>query len=118
MNKNSLSLYLEINNFNLLFFAGSEDDQNNFKIVHKIITPLIGISDNRVSDLEKILNVIKENVYTIEKKLNITFKEVILILDNFNPTFLNLSGFKKLNGSQILRENITYIINNLKSRNS
>ena len=115
MNKNTLSLYLEINNFNLLFFAGSEDDQNNFKIVHKIITPLIGISDNRVSDLEKILNVIKENVYTIEKKLNITFKEVILILDNFNPTFLNLSGFKKLNGSQILRENITYIINNLKS---
>ena len=115
MNKNTLSLYLEINNFNLLFFAGSEDDQNNFRIVHKIITPLIGISDNRVSDLEKILNVIKENVYTIEKKLNYTFKEVILILDNFNPTFLNLSGFKKLNGSQILRENITYIINNLKS---
>ena len=54
-------------------------------------------------------------MFTQLKKLNYTFKEVILILDNFNPTFLNLSGFKKLNGSQILRENITYIINNLKS---
>ena len=32
-----------------------------------------------------------------------------------NPKFINLSGFMKLNGSQILRENITYILNILKS---
>ena len=31
-----------------------------------------------------------------------------------NPKFINLSGFMKLNGSQILRENITYILNMLK----
>ena len=30
-------------------------------------------------------------------------------------SFINFSGFKKLNGSQILRENITYILNTLKS---
>ena len=40
---------------------------------------------------------------------------MILILDNFDIKFINLSGFKKLNGSQILRENITYILNTLKS---
>ena len=44
-----------------------------------------------------------------------TFKEVILTLENFNPSFINLSGYKKLNGSQILKENITYILNTLKS---
>ena len=115
MKKEPLALYLEINNFNLIFFAGTTEDKNNFKTIFKLVVPLIGISDNRVSDFEKILNTIKENIYIIEQKLNYTFREIILILDNFNPTFINLCGFKKLNGSQILRENITYIINNLKS---
>ncbi len=115
MNKNTLSLFLEINEVNFIFFVGSEDEQSNFKIAYKLVLPLIGISDNRVSDLGKSLNEIKKNIYIIEKKFNYTFKEITLILENFNPTFISLSGFKKLNGSQILRENITYIINNLKS---
>ena len=51
----------------------------------------------------------------IEEKFNFTFKEIILILENFDLSFINLTGFKKLNGSQILRENITYILNTLKS---
>ena len=63
----------------------------------------------------KFLNLIKENIYLIEQKFNNTFKEIILILENFNPTFINLSGYKKLNGSQILKENITYVLNTLKS---
>ena len=51
----------------------------------------------------------------IEQNCNYTFKEIVLILENFNPTFINLSGFKKLDGSQVLLENITYILNTLKS---
>ena len=43
-----------------------------------------------------------------------TFKEIVLILDYFDTSFITLSGYKKLNGSQILRENITYILNTLK----
>ena len=74
-----------------------------------------GINDKRISDLESVFNTIKENIYLIEQKFDYTFKEVILILDNFNPSFINLTGFKKLNGSQVLKENITYIINTLKS---
>ena len=44
------------------------------------------------------------------------FKEAILILNNFNCYLINLSGYKKLNGSQLVKENITYIINSLKSK--
>ena len=91
------------------------DDQNNFKTIYELKTKLEGISNNRISDIDKISDVIKENIYTIEKKLNYTFKEIIIILENFNPKFINFSGYKKLNGSQILRENITYILNTLKS---
>ena len=113
--KTMLTLYLEINNTNYIFFVGNSDEQNNFKIVYKLEVPLKGIEDNRISDLENVYLTLKENIYLIEQNFNHTFKEIIIILDNFNPTFLNVSGYKKLNGTQILRENITYILNNLKS---
>ena len=49
----------------------------------------------------------KTNIYLIEQELNFTFKETIVILENFNLSLLNLSGYKRLNGSQLKRENIT-----------
>ena len=111
----SLTLYLEINYSNYIFYVGGSDEQNNFKIVDELKVVLSGIDNNRISDLEKVFNTLKKNIYLIEQKFNYTFNEIVLILDNFNPTFINLTGFKKLNGSQILRENITYILNSLKS---
>jgi len=115
MNQFSPSLFLEINSTNLIFFVGEKDDQDNFKIIYNLEADLEGIDNNRIFDLEKVFIIIKEKIYLIEQKLNFTFKEVILILENFNPTFINLTGFKKLNGSQVLRENIIYILNTLKS---
>ena len=115
MKNNSLSLYLEINLIKYIFLVGENDEQNNCKIINKIEIPLEGIRDNRISDSEKAFQTIKENIYLIEQKLNYTFREIILILDYLKPSFINMSGFKKLNGSQILRENITYILNNLKA---
>ncbi len=115
MENTNLTLYLEINNSNFVFFVNESDDQNNFKVIYEFKTSAEGIENKRISDLKKISYVIKENIYTIEQKLNFTFKEIVLILDNFDPTFINLGGFKKLNSSQVLRENITYILNTLKS---
>ena len=73
------------------------------------------IKNSNIINFDQVFKSIKENVFQIEQKFNYTFKEIILILENFNPTFLNISGYKNLNGSQILRENITYILNTLKS---
>ena len=88
------------------------------KIVHGHRNPqkdrLEGFANNSISDFEKVFNIIKENVYLIEQKFNHTFKDIVLILDNFDLTFINMTGFKKLNGSQILKENIIYILNTLK----
>ena len=109
------SLFVEINNLSYIFFVGYVDEHNNFKLVYKSEVPLVGMKDNSVSDLDSAFNVIKENIFLMEQKLNFTFKETILILENFKPTFINFSGYKKLNGSQVLRENITYILNTLKS---
>ena len=115
MKNNYLKLYLEINYTDLIFFVGENDLQNNFKIIYKLKVPIIGLENNRISNFEKFSNIIKENIYLIEQKFNYTFREIILILENFNSSFINLSGYKRLNGSQILRENIIYILNTLKS---
>ena len=115
MKNSSLTLYLEINNLNFAFFVVNIDENNNLKIIYEQDVPLMGIEKNRISDLEKAFELVKQNIYLIEQKLNHTFKEIVIVLDNFNPTFINLTGFKKLNGSQVLRENITYILNTLKS---
>ncbi|MBL6786001.1 MAG: hypothetical protein ISQ91_00975 [Candidatus Pelagibacter bacterium] len=112
---NSTTLFFEINKINLTFIAGEYDEQNNFKITYKEQVPIIGVENNRITDYGKLFNVVKENVYKIEQDLNFTFKDLVLILENFEPTFINVTGYKKLNSSQILRENITYILNSLKS---
>ena len=114
MKNSSLTLYLEINNLNYIFFVVENNGPGNFKILYKSELPLKGIENNKIIDFEEVSRVIKKNIYIIEQKLSHTFKEIALILDNFEFTFVNLSGFKKLNGSQVLRENITYILNTLK----
>ena len=104
MKKLSSELFLEINDTNFIFFAGENDQQGNFNITFKFETPLVGFENNRITDFEKVNEIIKEKIFLIEQKLNYTFKEIILIIENFDSTFLNITGFKKLNGSQILRK--------------
>ena len=111
----SLTLYLEVNNSNYIFFVVERDEQKKTKIVYNHNIILNDLVSDRIFNLEKTFNIIKENIYLVEQKLNCIFKEIVLISDNFSPSFINLTGFKKLNGSQVLRENITYILNTLKS---
>ena len=108
-------LFIIIGDLEISLIAGHNDDLNSFKFLEKLILPIDGISENKVVDLDKITNRIKKNIFIIEQKVNYTFKDIIIILDNFKISFLNLSGFKKLNGTQISKENITYILNSLKS---
>ncbi len=115
MKIHSPTLFIEINKTEYAFTAGYENELENFKIIYKCNIPIQGIENNRITDFELSFKIIKENIYLVEQKLNYTFKDVILILDNFSYSFVNLCGFKKLNGSQILKEDITYILNSLKS---
>ena len=115
MEINSPSLFIEINNSEYIFTAVDDNEDKSLKIIYKCNVPIQGIEKFRITDFDLILKTLKKNIYLVEEKLNFTFKETILILDNFNFSFINLSGFKKLNGSQILKENITFILNSLKS---
>ena len=114
MSDKYFNLYLEIRSSNFIFYIEENDNQNNSKINYVLDVPALGLEDSKIFDFEKVFDTIKKNIYLLEKKQKCIFKEVVLILSNFRTSFINLSGYKRLNGSQILRENITYILNTLK----
>ena len=111
----SLELFVSISNSEISFITGQKNDQNIFEIFEKLTLSSDGLINNGITDLDRITNFIKKNILIIEQKVNYTFKDVNVILSDFNIYFLNLCGFKRLNGTQISKENITYILNSLKS---
>ena len=116
MSFKSLEFFLEIDEYEFYYTIVEYDSNGNFEIVlrHSSLNP--GIIKGKIQDFDLVSKNIKENIYSIEKKLNFTFKDVILILSKFECSVINFSGYKKLNGSQLTKENITYIINSLKSQ--
>ena len=109
-------LFIEINNTEFKFIIGNFNENTNLKLVHTIEIPLQGINNKKISDLKLVSSIIKDNVYLIEQKLNFVFKEVIFVTDCFESFAISFTGFKKLNGSQLSKDNITYILNLLKSK--
>ena len=114
MEINRPALFIEINEKNYNFVAGIHDENQNFKVIEKITTLSEGIEKNKFINIDQASESIKKSISIIEKKINYIFKNVTIILENFDYLCINLSGFKRLNGSQVLKENISYILNSLK----
>lgn len=114
MHQHNPTLFIEINESSYIFVAGEYDEDKNLKIIEKIISPNTGIDKNKFVSIEAASETIKKNVEIIENKLNCIFKDLILIIENFNYSSVSISGSKKLNGSQVVKENISYILNSLK----
>ena len=108
-------LFIIIDDKEIFLIAGYIEQHDNFRLTQKLTFPVTGMSENKISDLDKIIDTIKKNILSIEQEVNFTFKDLTIILNNLDISFLNLGGFKKLNGTQISKENITYILNSLKS---
>ena len=108
-------LFISIDDLEIFLIVGHNDDKKNFKILEKLILPIYSIDENKTLNLNKVAENIKKNILIIERKVNYTFKDIIVIINNFDISFLNFCGFKKLNGTQVSKENITYILNSLKS---
>ena len=108
-------LFISFEDLEVSLIACQNDDQNTFKLLEKLSFSIDGINKKSITDLDKSINLIKRNILIIEQKINHTFKDIIVIINNFEISFLNLCGFKRLNGTQITKENIIYILNTLKS---
>ena len=116
MENDSPILFVEINKSEIIFIVSQKDDSENYEISFKDRIANENIIDFTYTDYNLIHALLKKKIYFIEQKLNSTFKEVIISLQDIDLPILNVSGFKNLNGAQLTRENITFIINSLKTQ--
>jgi cell division protein FtsA len=107
-------LFIEINNKNFIFFVVQYSQNLDFKILEDIKVRSAGVTKGQITDINMSSQVIKDNLNIIEKKIKYTFKKATIINDEDNFKCINVSGFKKLAGSQITNENISFILNNMK----
>ena len=103
----SLSLLLEIGKSKFIFSVIKNNEQNNFNNIYTFETQSKGFENNRISDYEQVFNIIKKISLRL-KKFNYTFKDIVLILNDFDFTFINLSGYKTKWISDIKREHNLY----------
>ena len=112
-NKN---LFIEINDDNLLFAVGEYDDELNFKIIEKESFTPSGFKNGKLTNLDVNVDNIKKIINKIEHRTNIFFSDVNVIINQTDFDCINVSGFKKLNGNQVLSDDISYILNDVKSK--
>ncbi len=111
----SALIFIKLSSLNLNFTIFDSEDNNN-RLIYSENVRSEGIKNNTISDFNALLNLIKTNILLLEKKFDLVFKESVLILDIFNNCLVNFSGFKNLNSSQLTKQNITYIINSLRTK--
>lgn len=116
MQSNSPKLLIEINYFEFIFFVVENNSEDKYQIIYREPLKMEGNLNKKISNHDIVLSTIKNTIYFMEHKFNIVFKEVIIIIDDFNCSIINFSGFKKLNGSQLNKNDVTYILNSLKSK--
>ena len=107
-------LFIEFEDKHLIFLAAEFTENNEIKILDKKISNIEEIKEGYIANLDSIISLIQNNLNEIEKKINFIFKNVNIITNLTNYDCINISGFKKLNNSQIQKDDISFILNNLK----
>ena len=114
INKNLL--LIELDDQHLKITAGLQDDEFNFKIIATEVISTNNFENGQIKDLERSVIDLKTGLEIIEKKLNTIFTEAYVITNQKNFDCINVSGFKKMNGNQILEDDISFILNDLKAK--
>ena len=114
INKNIL--LIELDDQYLKITAGFQDDELNFKIIATEVIFTNNFENGQIKDLERCVIDLKTVLEILEKKLNTIFTEAYVITNQKNFDCINVSGFKKMNGNQILEDDISFILNDLKAK--
>ena len=114
MDINKPYLFIEIGNKEFVFLVVKYNENLDFQVLENIVSKSEGIENGKIIDISKASKIIKDNLNLIEKKIKFIFKSATIINNQENLECINVSGFKKLNGSQVSNEDIFYILNNVK----
>jgi cell division protein FtsA len=114
MKSNEPYLIIDLNDNKIIFFIILFDEKRDFKILKKIVLNSSGIHNGRIVDIEVVGQLLKKTINKIEDDINFFFSKATVIINPNQTNCLNVSGYKKLNGSQVSNEDITYILNDIK----
>ncbi len=117
MNKlNKKNLFVELNDNYFIVAIGEYDEELNFKIIDKEVFLPSGFQNGKIVNLDLCRDNIKKMINKIEHRSNLFFSDVNVITNQTDFDCINICGFKKLNGNQILSEDISYILNDIKTK--
>ncbi len=114
MKLNEPYLIVSLSDNKIIFFVISFDENKDYKLIKTNIIDSVGIQNERIVDIELVAQLIKKYINSIEDELDFYFSKASVIINPNNVNCLNISGYKKLNGSQVSKEDITYILNDIK----
>ena len=114
MKLNEPYLIIELNDNKIIFLIISFNEKKDFKILKKIILPSSGIKNGRITDIENMSQILKKTINEVEDEINYFFSTASVVINPSHINCLNVSGYKKLNGSKVSNEDITYILNDIK----
>ena len=110
------NLFIEINDNKFLVAIGEYDEELNFKIIDRETFSPSGFKNGKIINLEASVNNLKKAINKIEERSKVFFSSVNVIINQNDFDCINVNGFKKLNGNQILSEDISYILNDVKTK--
>jgi cell division protein FtsA len=114
MQLNEPYLIIDLNDNRAIFFVISFNEKKDFKILKKIILEISGIQNGRIVNIETVSQLLKKTINSIEDEINFFFSNAAIIINPNQINCLNVSGYKKLNGSQVSSDDIAYILNDIK----
>jgi len=114
MKLNEPYLIVNFNDDKLIFSTISYNENKDYKLIKNITIDSQGIHNGKITDIELVTKLTKKIINSIEDELNYSFSKVSVIINPKNVNCINISGYKKLNGSQVLKEDVAYILNDIK----
>lgn len=114
MKINKPNLIILLNTEEIVLFVMQLNKDLNCKILDKKIIKSKGIKNGKVIDANSSSEIIRQAIEEIEKKINHNFKNVDVISSQNDLKCINVSGFKKLNGSILKNDDVSFILNNIK----
>ena len=114
MQLNEPYLVIDLNDSKIIFLVVSFTEKKDFKLLKKVILEIEGIQNGRVINIETVSQLLKKTINSIEDDIGYFFSNAAVIINPNQINCLNVSGYKKLNGSQVSSEDIVYILNDIK----
>tara|TARA_A100001011_G_C14313877_1_gene846967 strand:- start:1517 stop:2716 length:1200 start_codon:yes stop_codon:yes gene_type:complete len=109
------SLFIEITNSYTNFLVVDLDEELNLKEKFSLKKKSSYFQNSKIHDFKTCKKFLIDALVEIESKTDSSFNEVNLSIDLENYECLNVSGFKKLSGSQISKSDISFILNSIKN---